>query len=430
MKRTIKLEHLTRVEGHGGVTVVLDGTEVHQIQLDIFEGIRLFEGLVIGRSLEEIPAIVSRICAICSHGHALTSIRALEAALGLQVSGQTATLRDLAFQGQNIESHALHVFVLALPDILGHPSVLSLAAANRDAVALALRLKKLGNTIQEVVGGRAVHPVNYVVGGFGRVPSVDDLAALRRDLQASLQDCERALDLLATLRMPDFMHEPMRFAALVPAGDAFFFGDTIAVSTGARIPVTEYRRLTNERDVAHSHARHSAYDGRSYMVGALARLTLHGERLGGLARRAWTSLGLELPSDNILHNTVAQAIEMIYSVEHALELVELLLKVGIRPEAPVPFAVHACQGAAASEVPRGTLYCAYSLDADGRVTAADVITPTAQNLSNAEDQLRAAVRYGSSAGDDELVHRLELVTRAYDPCISCSVHVVRRGTDR
>ena len=175
MTRTISVDHLTRVEGHGGITVVLEGNEIRKVDFDVFEGIRLFEGLVRGREIEDVTQICSRICAICSHGHSVTSLQALENALGITVTHQTRRLRDLAYQGANIESHALHVFVLALPDLMGHSSVISLAGVVPDAVKMALRLKKLGNTIQEIIGGRAIHPINYVIGGFGRVPSADEL---------------------------------------------------------------------------------------------------------------------------------------------------------------------------------------------------------------------------------------------------------------
>ena len=425
MTRTIAVNHLARVEGHGGIKVVLDGNTVERLEFDIFEGLRLFEGLVVGRTLDEIPAIVSRICAICSHGHTVTALKALERALGVEVSPQTEMLRNLSFQGQNVESHALHVFVLALPDVLGHASVVTLAAEAPDVVAMALRLKKLGNTLQEVTGGRAVHPVNLVLGGFGRVPTLDEMLDLRRDLEAGLEDCKRAVDVLAGIRMPDFVSEEIRVAALVPENGSFFFGDTMALSTGERVPVASYRELTNERVVSHSTAKHSSHRGKSYMLGSLARLTLHGDRIGGLAREAWERVGLALPSRNIVANNVAQAIEMIYSVEQALFLVTRLLEAGLRPEPPVPFRVHASSGAAATEVPRGTLFHSYTLDDAGRILAADIITPTAQNLLNAEDQMRATVRDAKGATDDELRHRLEIVARAYDPCISCSVHLVR-----
>jgi sulfhydrogenase subunit alpha len=430
MTRTISVEHLTRVEGHGGITVFLEGDDVSKVQFDIFEGIRLIEGLVRGRAIEDVSQIVSRICAICSTNHTVTSLLTLENALDITVTPQTRRLRDLAFQGANIESHALHVFVLDLPDWMGHSSVISLAGVIPDAVKVALRLKKLGNTIQEVVGGRAVHPINHVIGGFGRVPSTDELVALRDRVREGLRDCERALDVLRTIPIPDFVSEPILCAALVPEDEAFFFGSNVEILDGGtrtRIPVHDYRKFTNEHLVQHSHAKHSLYNGRSYMVGALPRLTLHGDRITGLARKAWEELHLVTPSSNILMNNIAQAVEMIFSVEHSLHLLDEMLDVGVVQENPVPYRAHACEGAAATEVPRGTLFYSYEIDSDGRIASADVITPTAQNLSNAEDQLRATVKQGLKAGapDSTLEQRLAIVARAYDPCISCSVHVVR-----
>jgi sulfhydrogenase subunit alpha len=430
MTRTITVDHLTRVEGHGGITVFLEGAEVRDVHLDIFEGIRLFEGLVRGRTIEDVSGIVSRICAICSHGHSITALQALENALGITVTPQTRTLRDLAYQGANIESHALHVFVLALPDMLGHSSVIGLAGVIPDAVKTALRLKKLGNTIQEIVGGRAVHPVNYVIGGFGRVPSTDELLPLRARLQEGLEDSMRVLEVLRTVPVPDFVNRPIRCAALAPEGEAFFFGSSIEVldaGSRIRIPVSDYKKFTNEHLVAHSHAKHSLYDGRSYMVGALPRLTLNGNRISGLARKALEELRLHIPSTNVVMNNIAQVVEMIYSIEHAADLVEKLLDGGIERQDPVRYQAHACAGAAATEVPRGTLFHSYEVDTQGRVAAADVITPTAQNLSDAEDQLRATVEQGlqTGASDSTIEQRLAIVARAYDPCISCSVHVVR-----
>jgi sulfhydrogenase subunit alpha len=377
-----------------------------------------------------VPQIVSRICAICSTNHVVTCLHALETALGVKVTKQTHRLRDLAFQGANIESHALHVFVLDLPDLLGHSSVISLAGVIPDAVKVALRLKKLGNTIQEVVGGRAVHPINHIIGGFGRVPSTDEFVNLRDLVRQGLGDCEKALAVLRTVPIPDFVNEPIRCAALVPEDEAFFFGTEIEIfdnGVRTRIPVRDYRKLTNEHLVPYSHAKHSLYNGRSYMVGALPRLTLHGDRIGGLARKAWEELKFKTPSSNILMNNVAQAIEMIFSVEQALRLLEEILDAGAVQEAPASYKAHACSGAAATEVPRGALFHSYDIDSDGRIAAADVITPTAQNLSNAEDQLRATVKQalGAGASDETIEQRLAMVARAYDPCISCSVHMMR-----
>jgi sulfhydrogenase subunit alpha len=368
---------------------------------------------------------VSRICAICSHGHAITASDAIERALGISVSPQTRALRDLAFQGGTIESHALHIFCLALPDFLGHAGVVGLAGTQPGAVALALRLKKLGNTIQEVVGGRAVHPVNYVIGGFGRLPSLDELLRLRGALEAGKADCDEALAFLTSVPLPAFVNEPIRCAALVPIDDAFFFGRRVRLSDGAEVAVDDYRSLTNERAVTHSHAKHSFHDGRSFMVGALARLTLNGDRIDGRAREAWHALGLRVPSTNIVANSVAQFVELVYAVDRASRLVDRMIEDGFTDEPAVPWRVRAGQGIAASEVPRGTLFHHYEIDAAGMVVGADVVTPTAENYGNLEDQFRATIRDGAGEPDEELRRRLEIVARAYDPCVSCSVHTIR-----
>jgi sulfhydrogenase subunit alpha len=424
MTRTIVVEHLARIEGHAGITVTLDGREITDVHFDVFEGIRLFEGLVRGRPLSEIPGIVSRICAICSHGHAITALRALERVLGVTVSPQTTRLRELAFHGAAIESHALHVFCLALPDFLRHASVIDLAAVDPATVATALRLKKLGNTIQEVIGGRAVHPVNYVIGGFGRLPSVDDLVRLRGDLETGIDDCIRVAGVLGGIEIPAYADTPIRFAALDPDEGSYFFGDRIRAEDGGSVPVEDYRSFTRERSVPHSTARHSAVD-RPYMVGALARLALNGDLIDGRARSLWTSLGPRVPLRNVVMNDIAQVIELLFSIEHAHAIVEGLLAGGYAAEPSVRWEPRAGAAAAAAEVPRGVLFHRYEIDASGRVTAADVITPTAQNCAHLEEQFRATVRQASGASDAELRARLETVARAYDPCVSCSVHVVR-----
>lgn len=430
MTRTITIDHVARIEGHAGIRVVLDGSRIERVECDVLEGIRLFEALLQGRTYLDVPGIVSRVCAICSHGHTITALMALERALDIQVSSQTRRLRDLAFQGANIESHALHAFCLALPDYLGHPSVISLASEHPEAVATALRLKKLGNTIQEIVGGRAVHPVNYIIGGFGKLPSVDELLLLQDRLESGLQDCEAAVGVLASVAVPAFVDEPIRCAALVPEDEAFLFGRVVRFSDGMDIPVDEYSRLTNERTVSYSHAKHSRHDGRSFMVGALARLTLHGDRIGGRARRVWEQLGPKLPCRNIVMNTIAQVVELADSIEHARDLVDSFLRADFAVEPPVAYRLRAGSGTAATEVPRGTLYHHYELDSAGQVVAADVITPTAQNFANLEDQLRAAVRDAGDVEEQTLRHRLEMVARAYDPCVSCAVHVVRHDAAR
>jgi len=430
MTRTLRVEHLARIEGHGGITVTLDGQRVESVRFDVFEGARLLERLVRGRRWDEIAPIVSRICAICSVAHALTSLQATEAALGIEPSPTTRLLRDLMLRGENIESHALHLFLLAAPDYLGYPSAIAMAGRHRDAVALGLRLKKLGNTIQETIGGRAIHPVNAVVGGFGRPPSTDELVALEHALESGVSDALTATEIVASLPAADFCDTETAVAALeTPERYGYSDGRHIAVrnnGSAARIPIADYRSLTNERVVPHSHAKHSHHDERPFMVGALARLTVNGGRLTEAARSVMRTLDLHLPSRNPMDNNKAQAVELILDIEMALGIVRRLLGADRRDTTPAPVVPRAGTGTAVTEAPRGLLVHSYTYDAAGRVERADVITPTAMNAASIERHFRDAVDRGAALDDGALRQRLEMIARAYDPCISCSVHLIRR----
>ncbi|MCS7316259.1 MAG: Ni/Fe hydrogenase subunit alpha [Bryobacterales bacterium] len=426
---TIRVEHLARIEGHGGITVELDGGSMKRVEFDIFEGVRLLEALVVGRDCEEVAPVLSRICAICSASHVLTSLKATEAALGVQVTPQTESLRELLLRGENIQSHALHFFCLALPDYLGYPGIVALAAERPADVELGLRLKKLGNLIQEIVGGRAVHPVNAVVGGFASLPSTEQLVELRHALDQGRADAEEAVELAASLPSLQLGRSPTAYAAGV-AGEGYgYYGIGQAVLLdGTRRTVfapSEYRRLTNERPVAHSHARYSAFEGKPFMVGALARLAIRGDRLGAPARRALQRLGLELPGENPLDNNKAQLVELVEDVEFALRVVDELLERGLRPEAPRAFRRRAGQGVALTEAPRGLLVHSYAYDEQGRLVSADVVTPTAINAASIEERFRAAIGQLNGCPPEELADRLSIVARAYDPCLSCSVHVLQ-----
>ncbi len=425
MSKTITVDHLARVEGHGGITVELDGDVLRSVHFEIFEGARLLENLIRGRHFADVSQIVSRICAICSVSHALTSLGATENAFGVKVSRQTRMLRELMHLGENIESHALHLFLLAAPDYLNHPSAISLAAENPEAVKLGLRLKKLGNSIQEALGGRAVHPVNAVPGGFAKLPSVDQLIELRKGLLQGVADCEVAIDVLASLPPADFCHTDTVFAALRD-------GQLVVHSDGIEeaIAPSDYRSLTNETMVPHSNAKHSLYRGRPFMVGSLARLTINRDQLSAHVRRTADKLGLALPSDNPMDNNKAQAVEMVAQVERALQMVERLLKEGLNEEAAVAVQPRAGIGTAVTEAPRGLLVHSYGYDENGLITSADVITPTAMNAASVESHFRAAVEHVGHEDVPALTKKLEMLARAYDPCISCSVHLVqiRDGT--
>jgi sulfhydrogenase subunit alpha len=296
------------------------------------------------------------------------------------------------------------------------------------AVTTGLRLKKLGNTIQEMIGGRAVHPVNAVIGGFGTPPSSGDLVALRELLEQGLRDCELTVETVAGLPPVPFCDADTCYAATRPLeGYGYYRGDTVdLLMGGARTSfgAGDYRRLTGEKTVPHSHAKHSLYLGRPFMVGSLARLTVNGDLLSGRAAEVRHEFGLDDPSRNPMDNNKAQAVELVQDVESALAIVNTLLGEGLVHETPPRVHPRAGMGTAVTEAPRGLLIHSYTYDKEGNVVHADVVTPTAVNAASMEAHFRQAVAQ-CEAGDD-LARRLEMIARAYDPCISCSVHVVRK----
>jgi len=422
MSRTIAVEHLARVEGHGGIDVEWDGDGRIAVRFRIFEGARLLERLVRGRSYQDVPQILSRICAICSAAHALTSIKAIENAFEVEVSPQTNLLRELMFLGENIESHALHLFLLALPDYLGYSGAPALSADRPDVVKAGLRLKKLGNTIQEFIGGRAIHPVNAIPGGFGRTPAEEHLIALRRDLMEADADCAAAIDVFVELPPADFCRSQTAFVAVQTPGDyGYYAGDQIMVtSDGIAVSAlaSGYGTLIHEAAAPHSHAKHSSYCGQPLMTGALARLTTNSQQ----APKLMEEFGLAIPSDNPMDNNKAQLVELVGDVGRALQIVERLLASGRAEEAPVSVQPRAGCGTAATEAPRGLLIHSYMFDEQGRIVAADVVTPTAINAASVERSLHRTVEQAAATDHATLVKRLEMIARAYDPCISCSVH--------
>jgi len=425
MHNSIVINHICRVEGHGGITVNIKDGKVAEVNMDIFEGPRFFEPLVVGRAYDEVAPILMRICAICSASHTVASLTAVENAFGITVSSQTPLLRELLVHGGNIESHALHLFCLVIPDFMNYPSAIALASDHPAEVKMGLELKKLGNTIQETIGGRAIHSVNAVIGGFGKVPAREQLLDLKEQLKKGLEQSLVAVDLVSGLQIPDFCTSPNVYAALSSEGSGYsLFGDKIALSTGDTKDINMYKEVCEETVVAHSHAKHSRFNDKSFAVGALARIALNGEKLSGQAKRARERLDLSSHSDNMLYNNAAQTVELVYSIERSIEIIDKLLTAGIKQEEPIEVKAKAGTGTGAVEAPRGTLYHSYSFDEKGRLTEADVITPTAQNLANIEKDLRVSVENLIDQPKESLAPKLEMVVRAYDPCISCAVHLV------
>ncbi len=426
MNKKIVVESLARVEGHGGIDVEIENRKVKDVKVNIYEGPRLIESIVVGRTPEEDLNITPRICAICTFSHRYAAIRGLEKSLGIEVSKKTQLLRDLMHCGEMIESHSLHVFILALPDFLGYPSAVAMLSEYPEEVKNALELKKFGNMIMETISGRMIHGENPVIGGFGRFPEKDELLAIKKKAQELLPVAERGVDLIRNLEYPTFMEDGMVFMALKPPTDEYgFWGDRVMISTGEDRDVEEYRKLTNERVVPHSYAKRSRYKKRPFVVGAIARMNLLGERLKGIAgecfKKSYTLSWIRNP----LYNNLAQAIEIVYCLEKIPYIIDEILKIQDTPGI-VPPARDTGKGTGAVEAPRGTLYHYYEIE-NGIIKFAEIITPTAQNLDNMERHVKvgAETLLNEEFSEEEIRSKLEMIVRAYDPCISCSAHLVR-----
>jgi coenzyme F420-reducing hydrogenase alpha subunit len=417
----LTVEHVARIEGHGNISVNVEDGNVREVRMDIVEPARFFESMVVGRRFDEAPLITSRICGICSPNHVVTSIKAIEAALGVDVSERTKLLRKLLVYGSYLQNHATHLYILAAPDYVGLPSVFPLAESHPEIVARAMRLKKLGNELTTAVGGREVHPISAVVGGFTSEPAAARLAGFRDALLGAADDALATVDLFASFAVPDFATAGEMLALTADDDYAIYDGDTAALDAGWRRPASEYRSFIGETVVGHSNAKHSAIGGRPFLVGSVARANINGEKLNEAGRAALAASGISLPTRNPFHMNVLQAVELADASERCAGYIERLLEMG-GSAAPVAFRIRAGSGGGATEAPRGTLYHSYAVDDDGIVTAGDVLTPTAQNLANLEADMRAFAPTIADRGADEFALLIEELVRAYDPCLSCAVH--------
>jgi len=426
----INVHYLTRVEGHGDIRVNVKDGVLEKCELAIVESPRFFEGFLRGRSIFEASHITSRICGICACGHTLSSIQAAEDALGITPSKQTILLRKLLLDMEILDSHILHIYLLVAPDLFGVKSFVPLLETHNKVVRRALRMKKTCNDVCDILVGRHVHPISCIVGGFTKLPKEKDLQMMHDLLNSMRIDMDATLELAKSLKFPEFERET-EYVALVSDDNEYplLMGD-IGSSDGVRMNKKDYKKITNEFCVPHSTAKFTKLSRDSYAVGALARINLNFNKLHKKAKEAANYLNIKPKITNPYLNTVAQIIECVHCLEHAIEIVEYFqnnginyseeIVIGINEKNVIP--VKAGNGVGAVEVPRGILFHNYEIDDNGKIINANCIIPTAQNVNNIEHDMKKLVPEIIDKSEQEITLLLEMLVRAYDPCISCSAH--------
>jgi coenzyme F420-reducing hydrogenase alpha subunit len=427
-EKTVKVEYLTRVEGEGGIYVRSEGGELREVKINIFEPPRFFEAFLRGRYFQEVPDIVARICGICPVAYQMSAVHALESALGVTPPPEIRALRRLLYCGEWIESHALHIYLLNAPDFLGYESAISMATDHPKEVEQALRLKKIGNRLLAILGGRSIHPVSVCVGGFYRIPHRKELESLKADLLWALEASKGTLALVSKLPFPSFAPD-YEFVSVSHPNEYAMNERRIVSSKGVDIDPEDFEHVFLEEHVERSTALHSvrADNGSSYLVGPLARINLNIDKLMPQALAAAGACGVSWPCCNPYMGIVARAVELIHACEEALAIIEAYRE----PAASrVEFKVHAGEGCAATEAPRGLLYHRYRINDEGLVEFARIIPPTAQNFRRMEDDLKAILPGVLDQSEAEIARVCEKLIRSYDPCISCSTHFLKLRLER
>lgn len=425
--KTIRVDYLARVEGEGALDLHISDGRLTRAELRIFEPPRLFEALLRGRSYTETPDIVARICGICPIAYQMSAVHAIENAFGVTVGGQLRALRRLIYCGEWIESHALHVVMLHAPDFLGYPDAIAMARDHGEAVRSALALKKTGNELLRLLGGREIHPVNVRPGGFYRVPRRAELAPLAEQLKDARDRAISLVRWVATFPFPDFQRD-YEFVALRHADEYPFNEGRIVSNRGIDIDVSGYESEFEERHVAHSTALHSLVKRRgAYLVGPLARYALNFDRLPAAVRTLAAEAGLGTVCKNPFRSIVVRALEIVFACEEALCLIDAYEQ---PDQASVPIKPRAAVGFGCTEAPRGICWHRYEFETDGTIRTARIVPPTSQNQPSIEADLMAVASPLASEPDDVIRHRCEQSIRNYDPCISCSTHFLKLSVHR
>ena len=415
----LHVDNLARVEGEGSMHVVVKDGLVADVELQIFEPPRFFEAFLRGRAWTEPPDITARICGICPVAYQMSSCLAIESACGVTVPEELRLLRRLLYCGEWIESHALHIYLLHAPDFLGYPGAIEMAADHGPVVDRGLRLKKAGNALMTLVGGRAIHPVNVRVGGFYRLPTPQELRGIRPALERARDDAVETVRLVAGFDFPDMVQHQEYVALRSPHGYPLE-GGSVVTSTGRAFEVADFGTHVVEEHVARSNALHARLDDQElYVVGPLARYALNHDQLGPLAQEAARDAGLGDECRNPFQSIVVRAVELVHATDEALRIIDGW-EGAAAPFVDVP--PRAGIGYGATEAPRGLLYHRYELAEDGTILDATIVPPTSQNQRSIEADLRVFVQDRLDLPRDELVRQCEQAIRNYDPCISCATH--------
>jgi sulfhydrogenase subunit alpha len=425
-KIDINVKHITRVEGHGNIVVRASDGKVEQCQWQVPEAPRFFEAMVRGRHFDDVQIIVSRICGICSITHSLAAIKAVEAAMGVEVSEQTDMIRILMHLSEQLQSHILHIGYLAAPDLLNAPSVVPLVAKAPDAVKTIIRTHRLANDWSNLLAGRQTHPITIKVGGFTMIPTESQLGELQEKLKKSIADFKIIVDLVLSVadKLPAFERDT-EYVSLVqknPPTYTFYHGDIGSTDVkGTTVPVDKWETVANEYVVPQSTAKYAKWHRDAYAVGALARFNNNGHLLSPMAQELVKIFGLKKGCCNPFMNNVAQLVETAHIVETGIQMIDTLLTKGMKKET-VKVKPKAGKGTGCVEAPRGILFHTYEFDKNGDCTAGNVCIPTNQNHANIQLDFEKFVPEHIHEGQDALRQKIEMLVRAYDPCISCSTH--------
>jgi coenzyme F420-reducing hydrogenase alpha subunit len=431
----IDVRYLTRVEGHGNIVVDVKNGKIAKCEFQVIESPRFFESMLVGRSIWEAQHITSRICGICACGHTLASIKAGEYALGINPSEEVIKLRKLLLYAEIMDSHILHIYFLVAPDLLGVKSIMPLIKTHRPVIEMALRMKRMSDYAGEALAGRHIHPITYVIGGMTQLPSREALVKLYKLMLEAREDGRKTVNIIKKLKFPEFKR-PTQYMSLTSDEEYAMYDGDLVVNGKLRTKIRDYGKLFSETVLDYSRAKIATIDGKAYAVGAISRFNNNSDKLNDAAKGAAEELKLKAPCYNPYLNTAIQLIEWVHCLEESIAIMEDILSDGLNDSATVvsswpkrseigKIKYKPNSGVGCAEVPRGTLFHEYAIDDAGSITYANCVIPTNQNMGNLEDDMRAIVpQLLGKRTQEEITLDLEMLARSYDPCISCSTHLL------